>query len=104
MQEMECPVFTWGIRQEAAGVELQLLHKAQLAIVTETVEVPLTQNEDGGGGVGEGGHREVKGLFSQDKGPVRLEGNKHTHSVSTLPTLQNRHDVYQSATNIKLPA
>lgn len=70
--------FTWGVGQEAAGVELQLLHEADLAVVAETVEVPLAQNEDGGGGVGEGGHGEVEGLFSQDKRPIRLEENTHT--------------------------
>lgn len=51
--------FTWGVGQKGAGVELQLLHEADLAAVTETVEVPLTQNEDEGGVVGEGGHTEV---------------------------------------------
>lgn len=75
--------FTWGVRQEAAGVELQLLHEADLAVVTQTVEVPLPQNKDGGGGVGEGGHTEVQGLFSQDKRPVGLEdGQNHTHTVT----------------------
>lgn len=78
--------FTWGVGQEAAGVELELLHEAHLAIVTETVQVPLPQNKDGGGGVGKGGHREIKGLFSQDKRPVRLEESTHAHTVNTLPT------------------
>lgn len=80
--------FTWSVRQEAAGVELQLLHEADLAVVTQTVEVPLPQNKDGGGGVGEGGHTEVQGLFSQDKRPVGLEdGHTHTHSYRIGPTL-----------------
>ena len=70
--------FTWVIGQEAAGVVLQLLHEADLAVVTETVEVPLTQNEDGGGGVGEGGHAEVQALFSQDERPVGLRENYST--------------------------
>lgn len=58
-----------------------------MAVVTETVEVPLTQNKDGGGGVGEGGHREVQGLFSQDKRPVRLEENTHTRAPLQHSTL-----------------
>lgn len=80
--------FTWGVGEEAARVELQLLHEADLTIVTETVEVPLTQDKDRGGGVGEGGHREVHGLFSQDKRPVRLEENTHTcYNHTTLISL-----------------
>lgn len=63
---------TRGIWQEAAGVELQLLHEMDLPIVTETVDVPLTQDEDVGRSMGERGHTEIQGLLSQHKYPVRL--------------------------------
>lgn len=49
-----------------------------LSVVAETVQVPLAQDKNEGGGVGEGGHAEVKGLLSQDEHPVRLES---THKV-----------------------
>lgn len=36
--------------------------------------------------MGEGGHGDIKGLFSQDEGPVRLEESTHAHTVNTRPT------------------
>lgn len=39
---------TRGVRQEAAGVELQLLHEVDLSVVTQAVEVTIAQDEDGG--------------------------------------------------------
>lgn len=73
---------TRGIWQEAAGVELQLLHEMDLPIVTETVDVPLTQDEDVGRSMGERGHTEIQGLLSQHKYPVRLW--EHTNTFDKM--------------------
>lgn len=79
---------TWAVGQEAAGVELQLLHEADLAVVTETVEIPLRKDKDGGGRVREGRNREVEGLFSQDQRPVGLQ-KTHTRTHAYLFYLYN---------------
>lgn len=55
-----------------------------MAFVIKAEQVSLTQHEDGGGGVGEGGNAKVQRLFPQDKCPVRLEKKKHTLSASHL--------------------
>lgn len=90
---MSTSCFTWGVGQEAARVELQLLHEADLSILTETVEVPLTQNKDGSRGVGEGGHWEVQGLFSKDDRPVGLEEETQM-ALQQENTIQNNFCVF----------
>lgn len=53
-----------------------------MSVVIEAEKVSLTQHEDGGRGVGEGGNADVQRLFSQDKCPVRL--GKNTNLVLVI--------------------
>lgn len=55
---------TWGIGKEAAGVVLEFLHEADLAIVPEAEQVPFPKYEDGGDWGRDGGDVDIQRLLS----------------------------------------